>query len=295
MISLIITAWKEPQTIGKAVKALLSQAEELDGEYELLLVCPDRETYEAAARVARDYRKIPFIYLKDPQKGKPYALNMVFQKAKGNVWVLTDGDVWIAPNALRELLRPFDDSSVGGVTGRPVCRNSRTSKWGYWGHLFMDAAHDKRMKTLGKGGFYAMSGYLLALRKDTIKIPPGVLDDVYLSYFVWRKSGKIVYAQSAQVYVSQPSSWKDWRDQKVRSIAGYQKLSIDAGDIPSMRTFVGDLGYALFPLLYARSLRELWWSLLQYPLRLYIWILTALQVKKGARATDIWKRIESTK
>jgi poly-beta-1,6-N-acetyl-D-glucosamine synthase len=297
MISLIVTAWKEPGTIAKAVSNLLSQVREINDTCEFLLVCPDRETYEAASRVVSEYQKIDFIFIKDPQKGKPYALNMAFRKARGSVWVLSDGDVWIGEGALKELVRVFDDPSVGGATGRPLCRNSRDTIWGYWGHMFMDAAHEKRMQTLRNGGFYAMSGYLLAMRARKLTIPAGVLDDVYISCLLKEKGKNIVYVPTAYVHVSQPSNWNDWVSQKVRSMAGYQDIRKIFPQIEAFRTFSGDVAFAMFPLRYARSSKELFWSVLQYPMRLYIWISIYAQLLRGRTAADLWigKRIESTK
>ncbi len=297
MMTLIISAWKEPKTIGKAVYELLSQARVLKEPSELILVCPDRETYEAAARVASGYRSIPFIYIKDPQKGKPFALNLAFKKAKGSIWVLTDGDVWIDKGALEKLIEPFTRSDVYGVTGRPVCRNERNTIWGYWGHLFMDAAHEKRIRTLGRGRFYAMSGYLSAIRTSRITIPSGVLDDVYLSCLLNEKGKKISYAPGARVLVRQPENWKDWISQKVRSVSGYQGLKKMFPHTKAFRKVTDDLAFALFPVFYARNPRELLWSLLQYPVRLWVWTLVALQRFRGKTAADLWigKRIESTK
>lgn len=297
MVSLIVTAWKEPKTIGRALYGLLSQARSMGGEFELILVCPDRETYECGARVASGYRSIPFIYIKDPLKGKPFALNLAFRKARGSVLVMTDGDVWIDRGALSKLLEPFSDRAVAGVTGRPVCRNSRDTLWGYWGHMFMDAAHEKRIRTLGKGDFYAMSGYLLAIRISTLIIPSGVLDDVYISCYLNEKGRKIAYAPEARVLVSQPSTWSDWVAQKVRSMSGYQGLQRMFPRTKSIRTLSDDLAFVLFPLTYAHSVKEFLWSILQYPVRLYIWILIYINLKIGRRATDLWvrKRIESTK
>lgn len=295
MISLILTAWKEPKTVGKAVEMLLSDARKYSLACELLLVCPDRETYEAAVAVAHRYREIPFVYIKDPQRGKPFALNLAFRKAQGAIWVLTDGDVWIEPGALKELVGPFNDPAVGAVTGRPVCRNERSTLWGYWGGMFMDAAHAVRLKTLMRGGFYAVSGYLFAMRRGKVVIPAGVLDDVYLSYYIHETGKKIAYAPEARVLVSQPSSFNDWITQKVRSVAGYQGLDRMFPKSTQMRGLGKDLAHILFPLLYARNLRELWWSLLQYPVRLYIWVSAYIQTLNGRRATEIWKRVETTK
>jgi glycosyltransferase involved in cell wall biosynthesis len=95
MISIVLTAWKEEGTAGKAAKALLSSVQSLGQPFEFILVCPDDPTRRAVEKeISREDRE-KFIYIKDPQKGKPNALNLAFAKAKGEIIVSTDGDVII--------------------------------------------------------------------------------------------------------------------------------------------------------------------------------------------------------
>ena len=51
MISIVITSFKEPKTIGKAIESFISQ--KLPLEYELIVAAPDKETLD----VARSYSK----------------------------------------------------------------------------------------------------------------------------------------------------------------------------------------------------------------------------------------------
>jgi len=161
----------------------------------------------------------------------------------------------------------------------------------------MDAAHEKRIRTLGKGRFYAMSGYLTAIRSTPLVIPAGVLDDVYISCALNEKNKKITYAPGALVLVRQPDNYKDWISQKVRSVSGYQGLKKMFPHTHAIRSFRDDLAFALFPLFYAKSPREFIWSIYQYPVRLWVWILVGIEKLRGRSAADLWigKRIESTK
>jgi len=296
MISIILTAWKEERTIGEALGPLIAQSRALPEKTEIILVCPDEATYRAAMAVVDRLNLKNFLYIKDPRKGKPHALNCAMEKAQGKIIVSTDGDVRIGEGALSELIKPFREVNVGGVTGRPLCVNSKTTLWGYWGHLFMDAAHKKRLETLGKGEFYAMSGYLLAFRNVGLRVPDGVLDDVYFSHELVHRGFVIAYAKNAEVYVKQPSNSRDWLAQKVRSLSGYQDSFNGKKEIKKSRTICGDLRYLLYPLAYAKTVKELWWSIVLYPFRLYTWLVVWWRVRiLGKRSTEMWERTESTK
>ena len=105
MLTIILTTYKEPRTIGKAIEQILANT--LPEDYEILVTAPDDETLDVAKQYAEKNPKIKTI--KDAGQGKPSALNMVFEKAKGDILVLTDGDVYISENSIPELLKHFQD------------------------------------------------------------------------------------------------------------------------------------------------------------------------------------------
>jgi len=296
--SIIVTAWKEAKTISRVVERLIIDIRLLSVDYEIVLICPDRETYEVAAEVIAKYEEgNNFTYIKDPQKGKPYALNMYLSQAKGDVLILTDGDVYIKKGSLKSLLEPFRNDLVGAVTGRPVNTGKRNTFWGYSGHMFTDAAHKKRMETLLNNEFFFVSGYLFAIRNFRQEINTDMLDDIAFSYMVFEKGLKIKYAPKAIVYINQPSNLKDWVAQKARSLAGHINMNLEK-KMPNPRKFSDNLAYFFVPISYAKSLRELFWSLLNYPLRLYVWAYAFVnKVIKDKKVTQdgMWVRTESTK
>jgi len=95
MISIIITSYKEPKTIGKAIRCIALP------DCEIIQISPDSETLNAGLKVAQELNLGKnFKQIKDPYKGKPHALNMAFKKASGDILVLTDGDVFFDKDAV---------------------------------------------------------------------------------------------------------------------------------------------------------------------------------------------------
>ncbi len=297
MVSIIITSYKEPKTIGKAIESAVNG---ISKDYEIIQISPDKETLETGLQKAKELNILKdFVQIKDPCKGKPHALNLAFQKAKGDILVLTDGDVFFEKGATEELIKPFKDENVGGVTGRPVSRDKKDNMMGYFGHLLSDAAHHKRMKTLKNKKFFPMSGYIMTIRNYDLKIPEDVLsDDAYISYLIDQKKKNILYAPKAKALVKYPTDLKDYYKQKVRSLGGYIQLG-EYGVVKNSkktRTFRDEIGYFWFPFSYASNLKEFFWSLLLFPIRLFTWKRIFFErkiLKKDFKKT--WTRIESTK
>lgn len=316
MISIIITAWKEPKTIGRAIEAIvLGSKESLPKEFEIILACPDMDTLKAGEKTLKKLGVKNYTLSQDPGpskgKGKPTGLNMAFKKVKGEFLILTDGDVFLEPGSVGHLLTPFKDPNVGGVTGRPVAVNTHETMMGYFGNLLADAAHHKRMvdltehtegygsKFVKKRNFFPMSGYVMAMRNFHLTLPEDVLaDDAFLSYEIFNGGHRIAYAPEAKAYVKYADNLQDYFKQKKRSLGGYIQLwkyNIVKPETTS-RSFWQELEYFWFPIKYAKNLKEFFWSLLFYPIRLWLWVIIWFERKFKEKSFEkTWVRIESTK
>ncbi|MDO8517233.1 MAG: glycosyltransferase family 2 protein [Nanoarchaeota archaeon] len=295
MISIIITSYKEPETIGKAISAITRQ--NIKEKYELIVSAPDKETIDVAKSYAKKNKKIKVF--QDPGKGKTFALNLLLPKLKGNIIVLTDGDVYASENSINEILKEFENKEVGCVTGQPVPSNSKDNKYGYWAHLLCYAAHRLRFDRNKKGKFLECSGYLWAFRNNVIKsIPQETAEDTIVPILFYQKGYKIKYVPQAEVYVKYPSNLKDFLDQKKRTAKAHETLSqyADLKNVPRMKTLKNEIleSYKIFS--YHKSFKEFYWTLSLFPFRLYIWLVSffKLYVKKDYKV-DAWDRVESTK
>jgi len=312
MITVIVTSWKEPKTIGKCIKCIAdSSYSGIASTFEILQISPDKETLDAGLKAAKELglKRSQYIQIQDPQKGKPYALKLAIEQAHGDILIFTDGDTYFERDSVKYLLEPFEDTSIGGVSGRPVSGDSKTNMMGYWGHLLSDAAHHRRINTMSeKNGnyytsrkqFFPMSGYIMATRRLSFPIPHNVLsDDAYISYSIRNIGKQIAYAPNAKCYVKYPTNIKDYYKQKVRSLGGFIQLKqfgVFKKDKQS-RSILIELKYAFFVLRYAKNLKEFLWSLLLFPIRLITWIRIFWErviLKKDMPKLG-WERIESTK
>lgn len=287
MISIVITAYKEPKTIGLAIKSFLDQ--DIKEDYELIVIAPDNATLEEAKRYQ-------IKTLQDPGKGKPAALNMIFKAAKGDILILSDGDVYVGKDSVNSLIKHFKDKEVGAVTGHPVSTNNRDSMMGYWSHLLVNAAHKTRQRR--KGSYMDCSGYLYAIRNIIDNIPEEALaDDALISQIIWKKGHIIVYEPKAFVNVKYPNNFKDWILQKKRSAGGHNQLKFLIKDPIRMRSFKSEFfkGW-IIALSFPRTVKEMVWTICLFIARLYLWILIFIDVNIKKKSLKVlWKRVESTK
>jgi cellulose synthase/poly-beta-1,6-N-acetylglucosamine synthase-like glycosyltransferase len=298
MISIVITTFKEPQTLPLAIDRILKQKN--IEPYELLVIGPDQETKEIVQKISQNNSQVK--YFQDQGKGKPAALNLAFEKAKGDIIVSTDGDVLVGSGAIENLVSFFKNPKVGAVSGQPISTNLRHTIWGYWSHFLTNAADQMRRKKT----IWPCSGYLYAFRKIKEKIPVNAFsEDAFITALIRQKGYLIKYAPRARVYVKYPCNLRDWLRQKVRSTGGYlqkisnsnNKISLDKLKVKKMRNSSQEIqdGIKLF-FSYPQNIKEYFWTFLLYLARIYLWLsifwkIVVLRTKFHL----IWKRVESTK
>ena len=312
MISIIITSWKEPKSIGKSIKCIGDKKYSgLKEQFEIIQISPDKETLDAGLKAAMDLNltKEEYVQIQDPHKGKPFALKMAIEKAKGDILIFTDGDTFFEKDAIKYLLEPFSDDRIGGVSGRPISIDSKEDIFGYWGHLLSDAAHNRRVSVMNiqkenyfisDKTFFPMSGYIMSMKNYKFDIPSNVLsDDAFLSYSIRNLNKQIAYAPLAKCYVKYPTNLKDYYKQKVRSLGGYIQLKNIGvfGKEKQSRSILIELKYTFYVIKYARNIKQFFWSLLLFPVRLLTWVKIfweRILLKKDMPKSG-WERIESTK
>jgi cellulose synthase/poly-beta-1,6-N-acetylglucosamine synthase-like glycosyltransferase len=291
MISIIITAFQEPDTIGRAIESFLNQ--DIKEKYELIVSAPDKETQE----VASEYKKVKLF--KDPGKGKSFALNLLLNKIKGEIIILTDGDVYVSENSVGELLKKFENPKVGCVTGRPAPMEDKKTKYGYWANFLFDSAHKLRRKLNQEEEFLECSGYLWAFRAGVIKnFPLDVAEDTIVPYFFYERGYKISYSENSIVYIKNVDNWKEWISQKVRTSKAHETLDkyVDTKKIPRTKTFANEAKGVLSIFAYSKNLKEFFWAVELIFARLYMWTIVFCDVYlKKKYHKDNWERVESTK
>ncbi|MBL7064506.1 MAG: glycosyltransferase [Anaerolineae bacterium] len=294
MLSILITAFNEATTVGRAIEAFLVQLPE---DAEVLVICPD----PATAAVVGDYaaRHSVVRHVADPQRGKPAALNVGLKAAQGDVVVLSDGDVVVADDALAPLLAPFEDPQVGAVSGHPLSVNPRDTLLGYWSHLLTEAGiHQMRLARDRAGQFLVCSGYLFAFRRALIeRVPEDALaEDAVISHLIARRGYRVRYAPRAHVLVKYPTTYRDWLRQKVRTSGGYAQEYVRESPVRMRSASLEIVNGTPLALRYPRDPREFLWTLLLFAARLHVWLLAFVNVRLLHRSlTTLWQRVETTK
>ena len=165
-------------------------------------------------------KKIKLLIEKE-RRGKPSAINKILQTAKGDIIIMTDGDVFPKKGCTNELVKKFKKNT--GIVAGQLIPYSTKGMFGYWAKISYNIMHRRRTENTD----FLVSGNLFAIKKGIIKkIPENTLiDDAYIGLKTKQKEYNIVYAPNAKVRVKFPSNIKDFINQKARTRTGWYAFS----------------------------------------------------------------------
>ena len=153
-----------------------------------------------------------------PRRGKIPALNEAVEHARGEILVFSDANSMFARDALRVLMRPFADVTVGGAAGMQCYFRGRQGsetepgERAYW-------SFDQMLKRWQSdaGSVTSATGAIYAMRRRLFKpLPLGVSDDAMNSYCVVANGYRMVFEPQAVAYESVAPSRHLELERKVR-------------------------------------------------------------------------------
>lgn len=194
-VSLIIAAYNEADFIVKK----LDNAIQLDYPQDKLeIIVASDGSDDGTNELVRAYGSPRVRLLELPRQGKNRTLNSAIPLTTGEVLVFTDADSMIEPGALRRLVAPLADPSVGGVAGD--YHYEREAKEGvgertYW-------SFDRVLKEMESraGNVISATGQLYAIRRELVpSVAGGVTDDFFISVRAIIGGRRLVFAPDAVV------------------------------------------------------------------------------------------------
>lgn len=215
-VSLVICAHNEVASIEKKIENVLALDYPLD-RLEVLIASDGSTdgTNEIVSRCLDPRVRL----LELPRQGKIPALNAAVAEASGEVLVFSDANSMYAPDAIRALVAPFADPTVGGVAGdqRYVDDPSHAESGGeraYWNF-------DRQLKKWQSafGSVTSATGAIYALRRSLFRsVPSSVTDDFFSSTCAIATGHRLVFEPEAIAFEQAASSSGAEFQRKVRVI-----------------------------------------------------------------------------
>jgi len=211
-VAVVVPAYNEAVGIERAVRSFAASDYP---EFEVVVVDDGStdDTAELVERLALERVRL----LRNRNRAKPSALNTGIGASSAPVVVMVDGDTIFEPEALRRLVQPLGDPTVGAASGNTKVGNRR-GLLGRWQHIEYVAGFnlDRRMYEVLQCT-PTVPGAIGAFRRDALVEVGGVsgetlAEDTDLTLAIGRTGRRVVYAEDARAWTEAPSSLGDlWR------------------------------------------------------------------------------------
>ncbi len=237
-VSLVIAAYNEEQAIAQKLDNSLGLDYPRDRLQILVAVDGGQDqTLEIVKQYADKGIECNF---KPGRNGKMAAINRIMQKTRGEIILFSDANNLFSTQAIKQLIKPFSDASVGAVTGSKniiqgdgLLGESESLYWRYESYI-------KQLETR-LGCCTAVAGEILAVRKSLFQSPPDqvINDDFYLATDLIKRGYRVIYQPQAKSFERISATAADEIKRRARIIAGrYQALANASRLIPFNRPII---------------------------------------------------------
>jgi poly-beta-1,6-N-acetyl-D-glucosamine synthase len=229
-VSILIAAYNEQDVIAAKLENTL--ALDYPPECMQIVVAVDGSD-DRTAEIVEDFagRRVELSY-DVRRRGKTVAINRAVPRLKHDIVVFSDANNMYAPDALRELVKPFANPRVGGVTGSKMIVEDLDA------HARADGLYWKyesfiKKKETRLGSCTGVTGEILAIRRVLYQPPADhvINDDFFIGMGVLRHGYRLVYAPDAHSVEHSSLTERDEAVRRSRIVAGRYQAMLMAGSL----------------------------------------------------------------
>ncbi|SHF13069.1 bifunctional polysaccharide deacetylase/glycosyltransferase family 2 protein [Streptoalloteichus hindustanus] len=234
-VSVVVPAYNERENIAEVVRSLVG------GDHPAQVVVVDDGSTDGTGEIVEGLGLPGVTVVRQPNQGKPAALNTGIAHARHDIVVLVDGDTIVERSTLRLLAQPFADPTVGAVSGNAKVANQRglIGRWQCIEYV-MGFNIDRRVYDV-LGCMPTVPGAVGAFRREALEQVGGVsadtlAEDTDLTIAVGRRGWRVVYEDGARAWTEAPTTWSQlWRQRyrwsygTMQSIWKHRRAVLEAG------------------------------------------------------------------
>jgi biofilm PGA synthesis N-glycosyltransferase PgaC len=222
-VTVLIAAYNEEQNIQGTLTSI--QHQDYSGPMQVLLV--DDGSIDNTVNLAESMALNTLRIIRADHKGKSAALNVGLATAEHELIITIDGDTFLLPSALREIVDKWSTGPchTAAVAGSVYVKNSRKNwitkiqEWDY----FHAIAVIKRTQSLFQGTLVAQGAFSL-YRKEAVVAVGGWTDtvgeDIVLTWALLSKGYRVDFAEDAISFTNAPESYQQFFFQRSRWARG---------------------------------------------------------------------------
>ncbi len=246
LVSIIIPVHNEESVIERRLNNILECT--YPSNKSEIIVIDSGSNDETAKIVDTKFSNRVKLIVENERRGKAHAINVALGSCHGEIVILTDGPTLFEKTTISEIVAPFQDPSVGGVTLLYKIPNSRENQitttesilWSY-----------KNRIRIMEGKIYStswLSGEACAFRRNAIDhVPEDTLaDDSNIALQLVSKGHRVIVNENSFFAEKSPSTLDDYLKVKIRRALGGMRETLRFKYFLFNRKY-GYFGLIIFP------------------------------------------------
>lgn len=245
MVTIVISVYNEEKTLSQKIQNILTY----DYPVEKLTICfgldgADDDSESIIRNAALN--NIEVVSFKE-RRGKASVLNDLIAQASGEIIVFSDANTDFEPQTVKELVKHFQNSDIGTVSGHLKLvngndYNEQSGETSYWEfENKVKALESKACSLLGAtGGVYAIRKTLFV----PLPVNISIADDFLIPIEILKKGYRCLYEPQAIAYEEQENSILGEYNRKVR--IGAQNFNVLPRILPLLHPRFGLIAFSLW-------------------------------------------------
>lgn len=218
-VTLVIAAFNEERFITEKISNSLTLDYPLD---KLSIVVVTDGSTDSTPDLVRKFNSVRLFHEAE-RKGKIHAVDRIMKYIKTPVVIFTDANTTLNNPAIKNIVRHYEDITVGGVAGekRVISKEADNASGAgeglYWKYESLLKKADSDLYTV-----VGAAGELFSIRTSLYESPPPdtIIEDFYLSMKIVAKGYRFVYEPDAYAMEGPSATTEDEWKRKVRISAG---------------------------------------------------------------------------
>ncbi|MBX2945178.1 MAG: glycosyltransferase family 2 protein [Cyclobacteriaceae bacterium] len=218
-VTVVIAAFNEERFITEKINNSLTLDYPLD---KLSIVVVTDGSTDSTPDLVRKFNSVKLFHEAE-RKGKIHAVDRIMKHIKTSVVIFTDANTTLNNTAIKNIVRHYEDITVGGVAGekqviwKEADNASGAGEGLYWKYESLLKKADSDLYTV-----VGAAGELFSIRTSLYESPPPdtIIEDFYLSMKIVAKGYRFVYEPDAYAMEGPSATTEDEWKRKVRISAG---------------------------------------------------------------------------
>lgn len=148
--------------------------------------------------------------------GKSVGMNTLLNRVEEDIVILTDANVTFENDTIRNIVRPFEDSNIGVVSGSIIYESSKSSSASinrlYWQLEQKTKGVESQIDTA-----IGADGSIFAIRRRLFRpVPHDIIDDFFTSLSIICDGYRCIQRDDTRVYEAQVKATRDEFQRKIR-------------------------------------------------------------------------------